>query len=75
MYKHLTHHEVYYIWLNCVNNLIKMKATDVAKKINRHKSTVYRAIRYAIKNDWFPFQDKGPIRKRKKLNLINYRKK
>lgn len=66
MYKHLTHHELYYIWLNCVNNLTATKIVDVAQKLNKHRSTIYRAIEYINKNNWSPIENNGQIRKRSK---------
>jgi IS30 family transposase len=66
MYKHLTHHQVYYIWLNCVENLIKMKVNDVANKLGKHRSTIYRAIKYIKKINWDPTQFTDKLRKRKK---------
>lgn len=68
MYKHLTQHQVYYIWLNCINNLIKMKVTEVANKLGKNKSTIYRAIKYIIENNWDPTNFNDTLRKRKKVN-------
>lgn len=66
MYKHLTQHQVYYIWLNCVNNLIKIKANDVANKLGKHRSTIYKAIKYIKKTNWDPTQFNAKLRKRNK---------
>ena len=68
MYKHLTQHQVYYIWLNSINNLIKMKATEVANKLGKNKSTIYRAIKYITENNWDPTNFNDTFRKRKKVN-------
>ena len=66
MYKHVNHHELYYIWLNCVNKLMKIPVSMVAKELKRHRSTVYRAINYIKENSWIPLQNDGTFRKRKK---------
>lgn len=54
MYKHLTQYELYYIWFNCINNFIKKKVVAVAKDLSKHRSTVYRAIKFIKENNWEP---------------------
>jgi IS30 family transposase len=54
MYKHLTQHELYYIWYHCVQDFIKLKVSDVANKLGKHRSTVYRAIAHIKQTNWRP---------------------
>ncbi len=72
MYKHLTHYELYYIWLHCVQNFVKDKITDVAQTLGKHRSTIYRAIEYINKNNWSLVRNQGNLRKRdrSKFNTI-----
>jgi hypothetical protein len=51
MYKHLTQHQVYYIWLNSINNLIKMKATEVANKLGKNTGQPVKARTHTGKFD------------------------
>jgi transposase, IS30 family len=71
MYKHLTHHELYYIWLNCTHDFIKSKIIDVAQKLGRHRSNIYRAINYINENNWSPINNQGNIRKRARSQFSN----
>jgi IS30 family transposase len=66
MYKHVNHHELYYIWLNRVNKLTKIPVKKIAEELKRHRSTIYRAIAYIKANNWSPFQNDNTFRKRNK---------
>ncbi len=73
MYKHLTQHELYYIWYHCVQNFIKIKVSDVANKLGKHRSTVYRAIAYIKQTNWRPDNGNGNMvraRNKQRFNAI-----
>lgn len=60
MYKHLTQYELYYIWQNlvnkddysCLNNT--QTVPGVAAKLGKHRSTIYRALKYIKATLWKP---------------------
>lgn len=59
MYKQLTHHELYYIWQHRINKFGGSIACcetpkELAVKLNKHISTIYRAVRYMQETNWVP---------------------
>lgn len=80
MYKHLTHHELYYIWQHRINKFGGSIACcdtpkELALKFNKHISTIYRAISYMKERNWNP--DIRPLRNRNKkpFNMLSNRLK
>jgi transposase, IS30 family len=77
MYKHLTQFELYYIWKHCVNKSAlemfseRLKVTKVAKDLDCHRSTIYRAIKYIKATMWEPISTftSPKFRKRKSNKL------
>ena len=74
MYKHLTHYELYYIWRHCLQDFAKLKITDLAKQLGKHRATIYRAIDFINRNNWRPTKDvnasKFRNRNKKRFNNI-----
>jgi IS30 family transposase len=66
MYKHLTQHELYYIWLHRTQEFAKTKVTELAKRLKKHRATIYRAIKYIDVNNWSPIDNHCKVRKREK---------
>ena len=72
MYKHLTHYELYYIWLHYVQVLIKPKVAKISKELNKHRATIYRGIDYISNNNWSPNAKNAEIRTRKKQKFKKF---
>ena len=67
MYKHLTQYELYYIWLHRVKEFditLRLKVSQIANKLGKHRSTVYRALEFIRSNNWQP-SDNNKITKGK----------
>lgn len=59
MYKHLTHHELYYIWQHRINKFDNIfvkcdTVKEIAFKFSKHISTIYRAITFIKETNWQP---------------------
>lgn len=75
MYKHLTQCELYYIWQHRINkfngNVLWCEPVKViATKLNKHVSTIYRAIKYLIKTNWEPDNKQGRVRNKKQFKSL-----
>lgn len=80
MYKHLTHHELYYIWQHRINkfdgNVLWCEPIKViAVKLKKHISTIYRAIKYLKETKWDPGNNKGRSRRKKQFNMLTSKMK
>jgi IS30 family transposase len=66
MYKHLTYSELCTIWHNKVNKSIdtssplnRLGVDGLAKLLEKHRSTIYRAINYIKSSGWRPDNSLG----------------
>lgn len=53
--KHLTHHELYYIWVNRMQDFVLDSISNIAITLGKHRSSIYRAITYIKETNWQPF--------------------
>lgn len=79
MYTHLTQYELYYIWQHKVNKFNdefilhkQLGIGEIAANLKKHRSTIYRAIKFIKSSNWQPkyAETKFRKRKRKKFNLL-----
>ena len=80
MYKHLTQHELYYIWLYRVkefdlslNTPSRLRVSEIAINLNKHRSTIYRAVEFINKYSWTPDSCNKSLMVKYTRNKINFK--
>lgn len=79
MYKHLTHQELYYIWQHRINKfgnsvLLCETVKDLAARLDKHISTIYRAVKYMKETNWNP-NNNTRHRKKRRFNMLTNKMK